>query len=55
MNCGNVSTEESDLAVEPVEDVRIDLVPVELVEHLVAAVFVELELHVLAADLRKRL
>ena len=43
----------SNLTVEPVEDIRIDLVLVELVEHLVASILVKLELHVLAADLQE--
>ena len=47
--------ETSDLAVEPLEDVGIHLVLVELVEHLVAAVLVELELHVLAAGFQMNL
>ena len=41
----------SNLTVEPVEDIGIDLVLVELIEHLVAALLIELELYVLAADL----
>ena len=41
------------LTVEPVEDVGIDLVLVELIEHRVAAVLIELELYVLAADLQE--
>ena len=43
----------SNLTVEPVEDIGIDLVLVELIEHLVAAVLIELELYVLAADLQE--